>query len=57
MSLISFAMSHSSSIMTGREGIKEREDDMMGGGGGDYSREVIFLKISKKGGQLFEGGD
>ena len=50
-------MSHSTSIMTGREGIKEREDDMMGGGEGDYSREVIFLKISKKGGQLFEGGD
>ena len=29
--------------MTGRGGgwIKEREDDVMGGGGGDYSREVI----------------
>ena len=40
-----------------REGIKEREDNVMGGGGGEYSREVIFFKISIKGGQLFEGGD
>ena len=28
-----------------------------GGGGGDYSRELIFKNISIKGGQLFKGGD
>ena len=29
----------------------------VGGGGGDYSTEVIILNISVKGGLLFEGGD
>ena len=28
-----------------------------GGGGGDYSRGAIILKISVKGGRLFKGGD
>ena len=39
------------------EGIKESEDGMRGGEGGDYSREVIILDISIEGGRLFEGGD
>ena len=30
---------------------------MAGGGGGHYSREVIILNISVKGGRLFKGGD
>ena len=29
----------------------------MARGGGDYSREAIFLNIFVKGGRLFEGGD
>ena len=29
----------------------------VGGGGDDYSTEVIILNISVKGGLLFEGGD
>ena len=36
-----------------REGIKESEDGERGGG--DYSRETIFLNISTKEGRLFEG--
>ena len=40
-----------------RKGIKESEDGMRGGEGGDYSREVIILDISVKRGRLFEGGD
>ena len=35
-----------------REGIKEKEDGERGWGGGDYSREVIILNISIKGGRL-----
>ena len=37
-----------------REGIKEREDLEIGvlGGGGNYSRKVIFSNISIKGVQL-----
>ena len=31
------------------EGIKESEDGMRGGEGGDYSRKVIILNISIKG--------
>ena len=38
-----------------RKGIKESEDGKRGGEGGDYSREVIILNISIKGGRLFEG--
>ena len=35
------------------EGIKEKKDGERGlGGGGDYSREVIILNISIKGGRL-----
>ena len=37
-----------------REGIKEREDGEIEGGGGEA---VIILNISIKGEQLFEGGD
>ena len=41
-----------------REGIKEREDDEKGSGGGyDYTREAIIFNISTKRGRLFEGGD
>ena len=36
--------------------MRERENGGRGGGG-DYSREVIILNISVKGGRLFEGGD
>ena len=35
-----------------REGKKEKEDGERGLGGGDYSREVIILNISIKGGRL-----
>ena len=40
-----------------REGIKESEDGMRSGEGGDYPREAIILDISIKGARLFEGGD
>ena len=40
-----------------RKGIKESEDGMRGGEGGDYSWEVIILDVSIKGGRLFEGGN
>ena len=49
MSLISFAGSLIP-LQLDRKGIKESEDDMRGGEGGDYSREVIILNISIKGG-------
>ena len=67
-SAISFAASDSTSAMfvipvvnfqLDREGIKKkgRWQEGLGGGGRDYSTEVIILNISVKGGLLFEGGD
>ena len=36
-----------------RKGIKESEDGMRGGEGGDYSREVIIVNISIKGVKIY----
>ena len=57
-SLISFACYPGCQFLTWQGGDKKKRRRQEGlGGGGDYSREVIILNISVKGGLLFEGGD